>query len=67
MSSSKVNFVRSQSQEQPNFFNCSKITPPYSSVQSQACFKNSSLDKSFLSIPCSFNFATTFASVAIDA
>ena len=67
ISGSIVKAVLSQSQEAPNFFNCSKIIPPYSSFQSKACCKNSSRVKSLLLIPSSFNFATTFASVAIDA
>ena len=67
ISGSSVNFVLSQSHEQPSFFSCCKITPPNSSVHSQACFKNSSRVRSFLSIPCSLSRATTLASVAIDA
>ena len=62
-----VNLVRSQSQEQPNCFSCSRMVPPYLLVQSQACFKNSSRVKSFLLIPSLLSLATTFASVAIEA
>ena len=64
---SSVNFVLSQSHEQPNFCSCFKITPPYSSVQSHAYFKNSSRLKLFLFMPFSLSLATTFASVAIEA
>ena len=67
ISSSRVNLVRSQSQEHPNFFSWSRIPPPYLSVQSHACFKNSSLEISSLLIPFFFKFSTTLASVAIDA
>ena len=67
ISGSNVNFVLSQSHEQPIFFNCSNITPPNSSVHSQACFKNSSRVKSFLENPFFLSFSTTLASVAIDA
>ena len=67
MSGSIVNLVLSQSHEQPNCFNCSKMVPPYLLVQSQACLRNSSRVKSFLLMPSLFNLATTLASVAIDA
>jgi len=66
-SSSIVNRKRSQSQEQPNVFNCSIIMPPYFSFHSHAYFKNSSRERSCFEIPFSRNIATTFASVAIDA
>ena len=60
MSGSMVNLVRSQSQEQPNCFSCSRIVPPYLLVQSQACFKNSlveiNLDTNQLTITPNFYF-----------
>ena len=43
------------------------MPPPYFSVQSHACFRNSSLEISDLFIPFFLRFSTTFASVAIDA
>ena len=65
--SSIVNAVRSQSQEQPSLRSCLRMMPPCSSVQSHACFKNSSRVKSLLLIPCSLRRLITFASVAIEA
>ena len=62
-----VKVVLSQSQDAPNFFNCSRIIPPCLLVHSQACSKNLSLDKSLFLIPSDLNFWTTLASVAIDA
>ena len=58
-----VKRVRSQSQEAPSFFNCSRMMPPYF-FHSQACFRNSSRLRSLFLIPFSRNIATTFASVA---
>ena len=65
--SSMVKRSLSQSAEAPSFFSWLIIFPPYSSFHSQACFKNSSLPISFLSMPCSFSFSITFTSVAIAA
>ena len=67
MVSSIVKRNRSQSHEAPSFLSCSKMVPPYLSVHSQACFKNSSRVSSLLLIPSAFNLATTLASVAIEA
>ena len=65
--SSIVNLSRSQSQEDPSFFICSMIVPPYSSFQSQARSKNFSLPRSSFSIPSSFSALMIFTSVAILA
>ena len=65
--SSIVNAVRSQSQEQPSFLSCSSIMPPCRCVHSQAWCRNSSRLRSFLAIPSEASLATTFASVAILA
>ena len=49
--SSIVKAVRSQSQDAPSLRSCFRIIPPCSSVHSQACFKNSSRDRSVFLIP----------------
>ncbi len=66
-SSSSVNLVLSQSHEHPILFNWSNMIPPCLLVQSHAWLINSDLDISCLFIFFSFNFLTTFASVAIEA
>src|SRR5690606_16143339 len=66
-SSSIVNLVRSQSQEAPSFFNCSRIVPPYLSVHSHACLRKTSRVRVDLSMPSAFNLATTLASLAVEA
>ena len=58
---------RCQSQEQPSFFSCSTMRPPYCFFQSQARSKNLSRPRSCFVRPSSFIFATIFASVAMDA
>ena len=65
--SSMVNRSRVQSQEEPSFFSCSTMRPPYWRFQSQARSKNFSLPMSSLVAP-SFRMASTiFASVAMEA
>src|SRR5699024_12689375 len=67
ISSSSVNFVLSQSQEEPKCFNWSRIIPPCLCVHSHACSKNSSLVRSDFFIPFLASISTTLASVAIEA
>ena len=62
-----VNRSLSQSAEDPSFFNCFTIRPPYSFFQSQAYFKNSSLVRSSLLIPSLLSLSMTFTSVAMAA
>ena len=65
--SSIVKQVLSQSQEAPSRFNCSRMMPPCFSVHAQACFKNSSRERSLFSMPSLLSLATTLASVAMEA
>ena len=58
---------RSQSQEDPIFFNCSTMVWPYSSRHCQVLFKKPSRPSSFLSMPSSFSWLMTLTSVEMDA
>ena len=65
--SSMVKRSLSQSQEEPNFFNCSMILPPYSFFHSHAFSRKPSLPRSCLSMPCFFRVSMILTSVAILA
>ncbi len=62
-----VNFVRSQSHDAPRLRNWLRMMPPCFSFHSHAWLKNSSRVSEPLSMPSALSFATTLASVAIDA